>query len=441
MKVSFYNIGCKVNYAELSQIQKQFEQLGAEVVDFGEPCDTVIINTCTVTSMADADCRKIIRRALRSNPNAFIAVTGCYAQMHPDEIAKIDGVDAIFGTKYKFDIPVLIDKFVKFDKPKIFVSELDGEIPYHFAVSTDNESRTRVVLKIQDGCDYSCTYCIIPKARGKSRSLPFEALKQKIVDLNETEYEEVVISGINVGEYKDPSGKTFTDVVELIENLQPRQRFRISSIEPNKLTDRIIEIVSRSNVFCPHFHIPLQSGSDTVLRLMRRRYNTARYREVVEKIKERMPHACIGVDVITGFPGETNELFEETYNFLASLPISYLHVFTYSDRIGTYANEMKEKVPHEIKKDRTRILRKLSELKRRIFYESQLGKTFQVIPEEFNPETGRWKGWTENYIRCEFPADEEFNQKRVHICLRSILGETCLGEIENSEIKLSFQLK
>ncbi|MEJ5286052.1 MAG: tRNA t(6)A37-methylthiotransferase [Candidatus Kapaibacterium sp.] len=429
MKVAFYNIGCKVNYAELSQIQSQFERLGAEVVEFGNPCDAVIINTCTVTNMADADCRKIIRRALRANPNAFVAVTGCYAQMRPEEVAKIEGVDAIFGTKYKFDIPILIEKFEKFDKPKIFVSQLNGDVPYHFAVSTDNESRTRVVLKIQDGCDYSCTYCIIPKARGKSRCLPFEALKQKIIELNDSEYEEVVLSGINLGEYKDETGKTFTDVVELIDSLQPRQRYRISSIEPNKVTDRIIDIVSKSNVFCPHFHIPMQSGSDTVLRMMRRRYNTLKYRTVVEKIKDKMPNACIGADVITGFPGETDELFEETYNFIEGLPLSYLHVFTYSDRNGTIANEIKDKVPHEVKKDRTRILRKLSDLKRREFYESQIGNIFQVIPEEYNPETGRWKGWTENYIRCEFISDANLTKKRVDVRLESVFGENCLGTI------------
>ncbi len=431
MRVSLYNIGCKVNFAELSQIQKQFEQLGAEVVQFGEPCDTFIINTCTVTSMAEADCRKIIRRALKINPNAFIAVTGCYAQIKPEEIAKIAGVDAIFGTKFKFDIPILIEKFEKSEKPKIFVSDLDGSLPYHYAVSTDNESRTRVVLKIQDGCDYSCTYCIIPTARGKSRSMPFEALKQKIIELNETDYEEVVISGVNVGEYRDPSGKTFLDVVRLIEEIEPKQRYRISSIEPNKLKEEIIEIISKSKTFCPHFHIPLQSGSDTVLKLMQRRYNTRRYAEVVYNIKDKMPNACIGVDVITGFPGETDELFDETYNFLERLPISYLHVFTYSDRNGTKASRMEEKVPHEIKKDRTRILRKLSDYKKRLFYESQLGNTFSVVPEEYLTEDGRWKGWTENYIRCEFIAPKELSKKRVPVRLQSVLGDSCLGILED----------
>lgn len=429
MRVSFYNIGCKVNFAELSQIQKQFEQLGAEVVEFGEPCDAVVINTCTVTAMADADCRKIIRRALRTNPNAFIAVTGCLAQVKPEEIAKIEGVDAIFGTKYKFDIPILIDNFKKTGKPKIFVSELDETLPYHFAVSVDNESRTRVVLKIQDGCDYPCTYCIIPIARGKSRSLPFEALRQRILELNDTDYEEVVISGINVGEYKDLSGKTFTDVVKLIEEIQPKQRYRISSIEPNKLTDEIIDIVSKSKIFCPHFHIPLQSGSNEILKLMRRRYNTQKYQKVVETIKSKIPYACIGVDVITGFPGETNEHFDETYRFLESLPISYLHVFTYSDRNGTLASTMEGKVSHQEKKDRTRQLRKLSELKRRIFYQENIGKNYTVIPEEYNPKTGRWLGWTENYIRCEFEAPEDLNKKRVNVKILGVLGETCISEI------------
>lgn len=429
MKVSFYNIGCKVNFAEISQIQKQFEQLGAEVVEFGEPCDAVVINTCTVTAMADADCRKIIRRALRLNPNAFIAVTGCLAQVKPNEIAKIEGVDAVFGTKYKFDIPILIEDFKKTSEPKIFVSELDGTLPYHFAVSVDNESRTRVVLKIQDGCDYSCTYCIIPTARGKSRCLPFDALKQRILELNETDYQEIVISGINVGEYRDPSGKTFLDVVKLIEEIQPRQRYRISSIEPNKLTDEIIDIISKSKIFCPHFHIPLQSGSNQILKLMRRRYNREKYQKVVETIKLKIPDACIGVDVITGFPGETNEHFEETYDFLENLPISYLHVFTYSDRNGTVASAMEGKVPHNVKKDRTRQLRKLSELKRRKFYEENIGKIFTVIPEEYNSQNGRWLGWTENYIRCTFEAPKDFDKKRVKVQLLEVFGETCFGKI------------
>ncbi|MCX7909799.1 MAG: tRNA (N(6)-L-threonylcarbamoyladenosine(37)-C(2))-methylthiotransferase MtaB [Ignavibacteria bacterium] len=429
MKVSFYNLGCKVNFAELSQIQKQFEQLGAEIVEFGEPCDTVIINTCTVTAMADADCRKIIRRAQRISPNAFIAVTGCLAQTKPEEIAKISGVDAIFGTKYKFDIPILIEKFEKFSKPKIFVSPLDGELPYHSAISVDNESRTRVVLKIQDGCDYPCTYCIIPKARGKSRSMPFDALKEKILELDKSEYEEIVISGINVGEYKDKSGKTFVDVVRLIEEIQPKQRYRISSIEPNKLTKEIIDIISKSKIFCPHFHIPLQSGSDEILKSMRRRYNRAKYQNVVYEIKEKIPNACIGVDVITGFPGEDDLHFEETLTFLESLPISYLHVFTYSDRPGTIASGFAEKVPHEVKKERTRMLRKLSELKRRLFYEQNLGSVFTVIPEEYNSVNGRWKGWTENYIRCEFEGSNESNYKRVPVFLQSIQGDSCFGKV------------
>lgn len=429
MRVSFFNIGCKVNFAEISQIQKQFESLGAEIVEFGDQSDTVIINTCSVTNTADADCRKIIRRALRSNPNAFIAVTGCYAQLRPDEIAKIEGVDAIFGTKFKFDIPLLIDNFQKLTKPLIFISPTDRNLPYHFAISVDNESRTRVVFKLQDGCDYPCTYCTIPLARGKSRSMPFDEVRRRILELQDTEYEEVVLSGINVGEYKSPTGETFLDVVKLIESLKPRQRFRISSIEPNKLGEEILFIISNSNVFCPHFHIPLQSGSDEILRKMRRRYNTKIYSNLVEKIKKLMPDSSIGVDVITGFPGESQLHFDETYNFLESLPVSYLHVFTYSERSGTPAANFPEKVPQNERKERTNILRKLSELKRRQFYESQLNKVLTVIPEEYNSTTGLWKGWSQNYVRIEFPAPQDFAKKRVDIFANKILGETVLGQL------------
>lgn len=429
MKVSFYNLGCKVNFAEISQIQKQFENLGATVVEFGQPSDTVIINTCSVTNTADSDCRKIIRRALRANPKAFIAVTGCYAQLRPNEITQIEGVDAVFGTKHKYDIPILIEKFEKQAEPKVFVSSVEGELPYHTAVSIDNESRTRIVLKIQDGCDYVCTYCTIPLARGRSRSMPFDKLKEKLLELNETEYEEIVLSGINVGEYLASTGETFTDVVKLIEELKPKQRFRISSIEPNKLKDEIIEIIAQSVYFCPHFHIPLQSGAPEILRLMKRRYNPEQYSALIHKIKARIPNAGIGADVITGFPGETDELFEKTYKFIESLPITYLHVFTYSERDWTPAATMDGSVPNNIRKERTNILRKLSSSKRQLFYESQIGQTLTVIPEEFNPNTGLWKGWSENYVRCEFPAPSNLTKKRVQVRLEHVVGETAYGNM------------
>ncbi|MGQ9819880.1 MAG: tRNA (N(6)-L-threonylcarbamoyladenosine(37)-C(2))-methylthiotransferase MtaB [Candidatus Kapaibacteriales bacterium] len=433
MRVSFYNIGCKVNFAEISQIQKQFESMGAEIVEFGSPSDTVIINTCSVTNLADLDCRKIIRRALRANPKAFVAVTGCYAQLKPDEIAKIEGVDAIFGTKFKFDIPLLIDKFEKLDKPLIFVAPTHEHLPYHSAISVDNESRTRIVFKLQDGCDYTCTYCTIPLARGKSRSMPFDQVRRKIIELQDSEYEEVVLSGINLGEYQSTTGETFLDVVKLIVSLQPRQRFRISSIEPNKLSDDILNIIANSDVFCPHFHIPLQSGSEEILRKMRRRYNTRLYANLIEKIKLLMADASIGVDVITGFPGENPEHFEETYNFLEGLPVSYLHVFTYSERSGTPAANFQEIVPLPKRKERTNILRKLSELKRRQFYESQLNKTLTVIPEEYNNSTGLWKGWSQNYVRIEFPAPADLDKKRVDVLTQKVLGGTVLGIASNYE--------
>lgn len=429
MRVSFYNIGCKVNFAEISQIQKQFESMGAEVVEFGSPSDTVIINTCSVTNLADSDCRKIIRRALRANPNAFVAVIGCYAQLQPEEIAKIQGVDAIFGTKFKFDIPILINKFEKLDKPLIFVSPTNGHLPYHSAISIDHESRTRIVFKLQDGCDYPCTYCTIPLARGKSRSMPFDEVHRKIIELQDSEYEEIVLSGINLGEYKAPTGENFLDIVKLIESLHPRQRFRISSIEPNKLNNEILNIIANSNVFCPHFHIPLQSGSDEILRKMRRRYNTSLYVKLVEKIKLLMPDASIGVDVITGFPGENQEHFEETYYFIENLPVSYLHVFTYSERRGTLAANFPNKVPMNERKERTNILRKLSELKRRQFYESQLNRTFTVIPEEYDNSDGLWKGWSQNYVRIEFQAPLDLDKKRVEVLTQKVLGDTVLGEL------------
>lgn len=429
MRVSFYNIGCKVNFAEISQIQKQFEAMGAEVVEFGLPSDTVIINTCSVTTLADSDCRKIIRRAIRANPDAFIAVTGCYAQLKPEEVAKIEGVDAIFGTKFKFDIPILIDKFEKLDKPLIFVSPTDAHLPYHSAISIDNESRTRIVFKLQDGCDYSCTYCTIPLARGKSRSMPFDEVRRKIIELRDSEYEEVILSGVNLGEYKAPTGETFIDIIKLIASIQPRQRFRISSIEPNKLNDEILNIIANSKVFCQHFHIPLQSGSDEILRKMRRRYNTSLYAKLVEKIKLHIPDASIGVDVITGFPGENQEHFEETYNFIENLPVTYLHVFTYSERSGTPAANFANKVPINQRKERTNILRKLSEHKRREFYKSQLNRILTVIPEEYHISNGLWKGWSQNYVKIEFPAPPDFDKKRVEVFTQKVLGDTVLGEL------------
>ena len=401
MRISYYNIGCKVNFAEISQIRKQFELLGHETVEFGQITDAVIINTCSVTNMADSDCRKIIRRALRYSPDAFIGVLGCYAQLKPEDIAKIDGVDAVFGIKEKFSIPDIISDFRKKGKAQLLVSNLE-DLPFHTACSVDNESHTRMVLKLQDGCDYSCTYCTIPNARGGSRSMPFGELKSKIIELNETDYYEIILSGINLGEYKAPTEERFIDVIKFIENSGVKQRFRISSIEPNLITPELIEIVKNSKTVCPHFHIPLQSGSPEILKLMRRRYDAESFRELIIYIKEKIPDCCIGVDVISGFPGETGKHFEETFNLLESLPVSYLHPFTFSERDNTPAATFPGIVPHDIRKSRTVELRKLSDTKKALFYNSQVGTVRTAIPEQFDKENGAWKGWTENYVHVEF---------------------------------------
>lgn len=426
MKISFYNIGCKVNFAEMSELQEQFEKLGHTITPFGEVSDAVLINTCTVTREADADCRKIIRRAQRISPEAFIGVMGCYAQLRSDEISAIEGVDAIFGNEEKFHIPELIGNFQKRNQLGLYVGKLE-HIEFHGACSSDNANHTRVVLKIQDGCDYVCTYCTIPAARGGSRSMKFDDLRNKLLELNNTAFYEIILSGVNLGEYKAPTGENFTDVIKLIESLDLKLRFRISSIEPNLVKPEILDMVTHSKKMCPHFHIPLQSGSPDILRLMKRRYNVDTFINLVHNIKEKIPDCCIGVDVITGFPGETDAHFQETYNLLDSLPVSYLHAFTYSKRDGTAASEYPNEVPHPIKKERTHQLRLLSEIKKKEFYLSQIGNTKTVIPEEYDESTGMWQGWTENYVRVAFKGNNLNGNIPCQIKIVSVENNTTNG--------------
>ncbi len=427
MKISYYNIGCKVNFAEISEIQKRLEEKGHSTVNFGEPTDAVIINTCTVTNHADSDARKIIRRALRLSPEAFVGVLGCYAQLKPDEIAQIEGVDAVFGMKEKFDVINYIDKISKKHKPEILVSDLK-DLPFHTAASEDNENRTRIFMKLQDGCDYPCTYCTIPAARGGSRSMAFDELKSRFLELNTTNKYEIILSGVNLGEYLAPTGENFTDVIRFLDEAGLKQRIRISSIEPNLIKPELLQIINNSKTICPHLHIPLQSGSPEILALMKRRYKADFFSEQILKIKEMMPHACIGVDVISGFPGETDKHFAETIDLIKSLPISYIHAFTFSERSGTPAATMQGKVESDTRKSRTIELRKLSEEKKREFFESQTGSVYSVIPEDYNPETGHWSGWTENYVRVEYPAEENIEIKPYKVKLLKILEETVLGE-------------
>jgi len=430
MKVSFYNIGCKVNFAETSTLREQFETLGYTVVEFGEIADVVLINTCTVTNRADADCRKIIRRARRISPDAFIGIVGCYAQLKPGEIAEIEGVDAVLGTREKFRITDIIDNFEKKEKPGIYVSGLE-ELPFDPATSRDNESHTRVVLKIQDGCDYVCTYCTVPLARGACRSMDFKAIPDEIRRIEEAGFYEIVLSGINLGEYKAPTGENFTDLVKAIEVIDTKLRFRISSIEPNLLFPEILETVSVSGNFCPHFHIPLQSGSTEILKKMKRRYKAEDFHKLVFDIKEKIPHCCIGVDVIAGFPGENEGFFEETYKLIDSLPVSYLHAFTYSERDNTEALKLPGKVPHDVRKARTKLLRQLSDKKQLHFYKSHLNTVHEVIPEVFSEADGSWIGWTENYIKTKFFAGKSIGNVPVEVNLKELSGGLITGVLIN----------
>ncbi|MBX7155915.1 MAG: tRNA (N(6)-L-threonylcarbamoyladenosine(37)-C(2))-methylthiotransferase MtaB [Candidatus Kapaibacterium sp.] len=431
MKISFYTLGCKQNYAETSHIREQFEKNGSTVVEFGEPCDAVLINTCTVTENADVECRKIIRRAMKHSPDAWVGITGCYAQLQPEEIASVDGVDAVFGAKEKFNIQKLVTRFEKADTPKIFVDDTE-DLDFVEASFSENDSRTRSFLKMQDGCDYNCSFCTIPMARGASRSMNFSEIEKHIRRLEQAGYHEVILTGINLGEYNAPTGERFIDVLKFIDGLKPNVRVRLSSVEPNKISQEIIELIAESETFCKHFHLPLQSGSAEVLRMMRRRYKADYYADLIGRIKSFIPHAGIGADVITGFPGETDELFEETYSFIHGLPISYLHVFTYSERDNTPAIGYPGKVPVHHRKERTTRLRSLSVKKKFEFYQQNIGAELIVIPEMYNSTTGRWNGYTENYIRTEFAGEPSMIQQPMRVLLQSIDGDIMIGESVNS---------
>ncbi|MBM2815834.1 MAG: tRNA ((6)-L-threonylcarbamoyladenosine(37)-C(2))-methylthiotransferase MtaB [Ignavibacteria bacterium] len=434
MRLSFINIGCKVNFAEISEIADEFVREGADIVEFGKESDVVLINTCTVTHHADADCRKIIRRAARTSPEASIIVTGCYAQINPDEIAAIDGVAAVVGMNDKFHIRKIIDDLKHNGAPAIYMSiHINDE--FHGACSADNDTHTRVFFKIQDGCDYSCSYCTIPLARGGNRSMSIDEISRRLKQIEVGGYREIILSGINLGDYHYTPDKRFIDVLRHIENTGTNMRVRISSIEPNLLTNEILELVSNSRIICPHFHIPLQSGSPQILGLMRRRYKASYFEELINKIKHKIPDCCIGVDVIAGFPGETDELFAQTYNLLESLPVSYLHAFTYSERANTDAASFSTQVSPTSKKERTLRLRLLSEEKKMVFYKSQIDTERFVIPEVISQETGFGSGWTENYVRVRFPINElQINYDKeasepVKVKLLEISGSEVLAKI------------
>lgn len=404
-KVAFYTLGCKLNFSETSTISRQFEEKGYLKVDFQENPDIFIINTCSVTENADKKCKKIVKEAKKISPNSYVTIIGCYAQLKPQEISEIEGVDAVLGAAEKFRLIELLDDFAKGHETKVLASEIQEATIYNNAYSIND--RTRTFLKVQDGCNYGCAFCTIPLARGKSRSNTIESVLESAREIAKTDVKEIVLTGVNIGDFGIVEGKRnerFADLVFAIDEVEGINRFRISSIEPNLLTNEIISFVATSKRFVPHFHVPLQSGSNTILRKMGRRYLRELYEDRVFKIKTLMPHACIGVDVIVGFPGETDELFLETYNFLNELDISYLHVFTYSERANTRAAEMEEVIPIKKRNERSKMLRILSEKKRRKFYTENLGKTFTVLFEE-DVENGKIHGFTENYIRVAVKYD------------------------------------
>ncbi|WP_419211841.1 tRNA (N(6)-L-threonylcarbamoyladenosine(37)-C(2))-methylthiotransferase MtaB [Maribacter sp. X9] len=409
-KVAFYTLGCKLNFSETSTIARNFTDEGFDRVDFTEEADMYVINTCSVTDNADKKFKTIVKQAQKSNPDAFIAAVGCYAQLKPEELADVDGVDLVLGATEKFKITDYINDLTKNDLGKVHSCEI-SEADFYVGSYAIGD-RTRAFLKVQDGCDYKCTYCTIPLARGISRSDTLENVLKNATDISNQGIKEIVLTGVNIGDYgKGEFGNkkhehTFLDLVKALDDVDGIHRLRISSIEPNLLKNETIDFVAQSKTFVPHFHIPLQSGSDDLLKLMKRRYMTNLYKERVHKIREAMPNCCIGVDVIVGFPGETEQHFLETYHFLNELDISYLHVFTYSERDNTPAATMKGVVPKKVRNKRSKMLRGLSAKKRRAFYESQLGNDLTVLFEGENKE-GYIQGFTENYVKVKSPWNPE----------------------------------
>ena len=405
-KVAFYTLGCKLNFAETSTIARSFEEDGYTRVDFEDPADIYVINTCSVTENADKQFKQIVRKALKTNPKAFLAAVGCYAQLKPEELASVDGVDLVLGAKEKFNITQYIDDLTKNNEGIVHSCEI-AETDFYVG-SYSIGDRTRAFLKVQDGCDYKCTYCTIPMARGISRSDTIENILANAKKISEKGIKEIVLTGVNIGDYgKGEFGNkkhehTFLELVQALDKVEGIERLRISSIEPNLIKDETIDFIAQSKAFVPHFHIPLQSGSNDILKKMKRRYLRELYVSRVAKIREVMPDACIGVDVIVGFPGETDEHFLETYHFLNELDISYLHVFTYSERDNTEAVLMDGVVPDAVRAKRSKMLRGLSAKKRNAFYESQLGKEKTVLFESDNKQ-GYIHGFTENYVKVKAP--------------------------------------
>lgn len=403
--VAFHTLGCKLNFAETSSLSRILEAEGYTKKDFDDAADVYVINTCSVTDNANKECRQIIRRIQRKAPESMVVITGCYAQLKPKEIAEIPGVSLVLGASEKFNIAHHIKELTHGDSAKICSCDIEDVNDFHSSWSVND--RTRTFLKVQDGCDYNCSYCTIPMARGKSRSDTMEHVLSNVKNLAANGVKEIVLTGVNLGEFISPDGNNFFSLIQELDKVEGIQRYRISSIEPNLLTNEIIDFVATSKKFMPHFHIPLQSGSNKILGLMRRRYQKELYVDRVNHIKRVMPHCAIGVDVIVGFPGETDELFKETFDFLHSLDVSYLHVFTYSERENTHALTIKPIVPISVRHERNKTLRNLSYMKMQYFTEQHIGKTRPVLFEGHNKGM-MMEGYSDNYIRITTPYRKEW---------------------------------
>lgn len=417
-KAAFYTLGCKLNFSETSTIAHTLEEVGFEKVDFEEKADLYVINTCSVTNSGDKNSRNIIRRAVRKNPDAMVVVVGCYAQLKPGEIGHIEGVDLILGTQEKFHIPAWLGELQKRETTEIHTTRLANIKDYHRSFSWGD--RTRSFLKIQDGCDFYCSFCTIPYARGRSRNDNIENTVAEARKAVAKGYKEIILTGVNIGDFGKSTGENFFDLLKALETVEGLCRLRLGSIEPNLLKDDVIKLAASSNVIMPHFHIPLQSGSDEILSLMKRKYSTGLFEERIRRIRELAPHAFIGVDVIAGTNGETEELFQESFDFANSLEISQLHAFPYSERSGTQALKIPWKVPVEERKNRTQKYINLSEKKLRVFYEKNLDTTNTVLFEE-QTNGGMMEGFTENYIRVEVPYNQQSINQLERVTLTSIL--------------------
>ncbi len=426
-RVAFHTLGCKLNYAETAAVGKQFLDRGFQSVDLDNGADVCVINTCSVTERANRECRQVIRRALRKSPDAYVIVVGCYAQLEPEEVASIPGVSLVLGAKEKFELFRYVDGFQKKTYSQIVTSDIDTVNDFGPAFSGGFGDRTRAFLKVQDGCDFNCSFCTIPLARGRSRSQSIAETVVQARGLVAQGYKEIVLTGVNVGDYGRKIGSNLVLLLEALVSIDGLERIRISSIEPNLLTDELITMLISSERICNHFHIPLQSGSDDVLRRMRRRYLTARYRGVVETIKKKCPEAGVGADVIVGFPGETDNLFEEIYQFLLDLPVTYLHVFTYSERSNTPAMNYDGVVEPRVRFTRNKMLRILSKKKKHQFYEMMVGRTLPVLFEAAL-EQGKMLGWTENYVRVGIEPDFALVNQVMPVRIYAVDGEICLGK-------------